>query len=62
MPIHWAGDQLSTWEELRGQLSAGLSAGLSGVLFWSFDIGGFAGEIPDRELYLRATAMGCFAR
>ena len=60
VPIHWAGDQLSTWEELRGQLSAGLSAGLSGVLFWSFDIGGFAGEIPDRELYLRATAMGCF--
>ena len=59
VPIHWAGDQLSTWEELRGQLSAGLSAGLSGVLFWSFDIGGFAGEIPDRELYLRATAMGC---
>ena len=60
VPIHWAGDQLSTGEELRGQLSAGLSAGLSGVLFWSFDIGGFAGEIPDRELYLRATAMGCF--
>ncbi len=28
VPIHWAGDQLSTWEELRGQLSAGLSAGL----------------------------------
>ncbi len=60
VPIHWAGDQLSTWEELRAQLKAGLSAGLSGVLFWSFDIGGFAGELPDAELYLRATAMGCF--
>ena len=61
VPIHWAGDQLSTWPELRAQLNAGLSAGLSGVLFWSFDIGGFAGELPDAELYLRATAMGCFS-
>ena len=59
-PIHWAGDQLSTWSELRSQLRAGISAGLSGVLFWSFDIGGFAGELPDAELYLRATAFGCF--
>ena len=60
VPIHWAGDQLSTWEELQSQLRAGLSAGLSGVLFWGFDMGGFAGELPDAELYLRATAFGCF--
>ena len=60
-PLHWAGDQLSTWEELRGQLSAGLSAGLSGIFFWGFDIGGFAGELPEAELYLRATALGCFS-
>ncbi|MGN0972456.1 MAG: TIM-barrel domain-containing protein, partial [Aristaeellaceae bacterium] len=59
-PIHWAGDQLSTWSELRAQLTAGLTAGLSGILFWSFDMGGFAGPLPDGELYLRATAMGCF--
>lgn len=61
VPIHWAGDQLSTWDELQSQLNAGLSAGLSGVLFWSFDIGGFAGELPGKELYLRATALGCFS-
>ena len=59
-PVHWAGDQLSTWSELHSQLRAGISAGLSGVLFWGFDIGGFAGELPGAELYLRATAMGCF--
>ena len=59
-PLHWAGDQLSTWNELRSQLRAGISAGLSGVLFWGFDIGGFAGELPSAELYLRATALGCF--
>lgn len=59
-PMHWAGDQMSKWSELQSQLFAGLSAGLSGVLFWGFDIGGFAGELPSAELYLRATAMACF--
>ena len=59
-PMHWAGDQLSQWSELSAQLTAGISAGLSGVLFWGFDIGGFAGELPSAELYLRATAMACF--
>ncbi len=60
-PIHWSGDQKSEWGELQAQLCAGLSAGLSGLIFWSFDIGGFAGPLPEPELYLRATAMGCFA-
>lgn len=59
-PIHWAGDQASSFSELQACIRAGLSAGLSGVLFWSFDIGGFSGPIPSVELYLRATAMGCF--
>ena len=57
MPIHWAGDQWSTWEALRAQVSAGLSAGLSGIPFWSFDLGGFAGPLPGAELYLRALAV-----
>ena len=60
-PIHWAGDQASTFSELRAVLSAGLSLGLSGVPFWSFDIGGFAGGLPGAELYLRATALSVFA-
>lgn len=60
-PMHWSGDQLSLWSELRSQLAAGLSSGLSGLLFWGFDIGGFAGELPTPELYLRATAMACFS-
>lgn len=60
-PIHWAGDQVSTFSELEGQLKAGLSLGLSGVPFWGFDIGGFAGDFPTTELYLRATAMAVFS-
>ncbi|NMB01263.1 MAG: hypothetical protein GX971_07070 [Firmicutes bacterium] len=59
-PIHWAGDQLSEWSEFQAQLVAGLSAGLSGIPFWSFDIGGFAGDFPSRELYLRSVALGAF--
>lgn len=59
-PIHWAGDQVSSFEEMRAVLGAGLSLGLSGVPFWSFDIGGFAGPLPSAELYLRSTAMAAF--
>ena len=59
-PILWAGDQLSTFDELRSQLNAGLSASASGVIFWGFDIGGFAGELPSPELYMRATQLACF--
>jgi alpha-glucosidase (family GH31 glycosyl hydrolase) len=59
-PLHWAGDQLSTFEELKSQLKAGLSAGMSGVLFWGFDLGGFAGDLPSTDLYLRAAAMATF--
>ena len=60
-PILWAGDQVSTFDELRSQLNAGLSASASGVIFWGFDIGGFAGKLPSPELYLRATQLACFA-
>lgn len=60
-PILWAGDHFSTNEELKNVLTAGLSAAMSGILFWSFDIGGFAGELPDPDLYLRSTQMACFS-
>lgn len=60
-PIHWAGDQVSNFSELKAQLAAGLSIGLSGIPFWGFDIGGFAGEFPSTELYLRSSAFATFA-
>jgi len=59
-PLHWAGDENSTWDAYRHSILAGLSAGVSGIPFWGWDIGGFSGPIPDAELYLRATAMATF--
>ncbi|HEX5997428.1 MAG TPA: TIM-barrel domain-containing protein [Jiangellales bacterium] len=59
-PAHWAGDERSTWEAYRASVTAGLTAGASGVFTWGWDHGGFSGEIPDAELYLRTAAMACF--
>lgn len=58
---HWAGDQDSTWQAFRAAITAGLSAAACGVTYWGWDLAGFSGEIPSAELYLRATAMACFA-
>lgn len=59
-PCHWGGDQQSTNDELQHVLSAGLSAALSGILFWGFDLAGFAGPLPTLDLYRRATMLACF--
>ena len=59
-PTHWAGDENSSWEAFRRSIIAGLNAGLSGVLFWGWDIAGFSDALPSAELYLRATAMAAF--
>lgn len=59
-PCHWAGDEFSTFDAFRASILAGLSLGVSGVPFWGWDIGGFSGEVPSAELYLRATAMAAF--
>lgn len=59
-PAHWAGDEYSTWDAYRHSILAGLSAGISGIPFWSWDLGGFSGDVPTAELYLRAAAMAAF--
>ena len=56
--LFWAGDQLSQWSELQAVLNAGLSAAISGIFWWGFDIGGFAGPMPSGELYLRSYELG----
>ena len=62
--VLWSGDIWSTWEYLRADLRAGLSAGLSGLAWWSTDIGGFydgVGRDPGfRELLLRWFQLAVF--
>jgi alpha-glucosidase (family GH31 glycosyl hydrolase) len=59
-PCHWAGDEVSSWAAFRASITAGITAGASGIFFWGWDLAGFSGEVPDAELYLRAAAMACF--
>ncbi|MBC7871880.1 MAG: hypothetical protein H7Y09_13635 [Chitinophagaceae bacterium] len=59
-PLHWAGDENSTWEAFRHSILAGLNAAVSGIPFWGWDFAGFSGAIPTVELYLRAAAMAVF--
>ncbi len=59
-PTFWAGDENSTWQALRASVTAGITASASGFYFWGWDIGGFSGEIPGEELYLRGAAMATF--
>lgn len=60
----WSGDIHSTWEDLRQQVRAGLNIGLSGIPWWTTDIGGFFGGEVDtpyfRELIVRWFQYGVF--
>ncbi len=60
----WSGDIDSTFDDLRRQITAGLSIGLSGIPWWTTDIGGFKnGNIHDpsfRELIVRWFQFGVF--
>ncbi|HEY4786304.1 MAG TPA: TIM-barrel domain-containing protein [Bacteroidales bacterium] len=40
----WSGDVGARWEELKLQIPAGLNFSLSGIPYWTTDIGGFAVE------------------
>ena len=40
----WSGDIGTTWEDMKLQIPAGLNFSMSGLPFWTMDIGGFAVE------------------
>ena len=40
----WSGDVAARWEDLRNQISAGMNFCISGIPYWTTDIGGFAVE------------------
>jgi alpha-D-xyloside xylohydrolase len=60
----WSGDINATWESLRRQIPAGLNFSLSGIPYWTTDIGGFILGHPDdpayRELFVRWFEYGTF--
>jgi len=60
----WSGDVDPNWETFRRQIPAGLNYSLSGLPYWTTDIGGFVSANPDdpayRELYIRWFQFGAF--
>lgn len=60
----WSGDIDSSFEALRAQVRAGMNIGLSGIPWWTTDIGGFFGGDPStayfRELIVRWFQYGAF--
>jgi alpha-D-xyloside xylohydrolase len=51
----WSGDVASTWNDLKGQIPAGLNYSISGLPYWTFDIGGFA--VPDKFIDAKGAAL-----
>jgi alpha-D-xyloside xylohydrolase len=60
----WSGDIDPNWETFRRQIPAGLNYSLSGLPYWTTDIGGFVSANPDdpayRELFVRWFEFGTF--
>jgi alpha-D-xyloside xylohydrolase len=56
-PVHWGGDNSSTYPSMAETLRGGLSLGLSGFGYWSHDIGGFT-DTATPDLYKRWVAFG----
>ena len=60
----WSGDITSNWQTFRAQIKAGLNIMMSGIPWWTTDIGGFhGGHVGDpdfRELLVRWFQYGAF--
>ncbi len=60
----WSGDIPCTFDALQKQVRAGLNIAMSGIPWWTTDIGGFLGGDPDddeyRELLIRWFQYGAF--
>ncbi len=62
----WSGDVLSDWVTFARQIPAGLNYSISGMPYWTTDIGGFisGGNLNDpkfRELFVRWFQFGAFS-
>ncbi|HTO35228.1 MAG TPA: TIM-barrel domain-containing protein [Flavobacterium sp.] len=58
--IPWSGDVNRTWGGLQSQTEISLQMGMQGLGYMHSDLGGFAGDYYDNELYLRWLQYGVF--
>ena len=52
----WSGDIATRWEDMKAQISAGLNFAVSGIPYWTMDIGGFCVEnrfVAGQQIYDR---------
>lgn len=49
--ITWSGDVAGRWDVFRAQIPAGLNFSMTGIPYWSADIGGFFGGDPKDPAY-----------
>lgn len=55
----WSGDNVTSWEGMRGANAISLTAGMCLIQCYGHDIGGFEGPQPSPELLLRWIQLGC---
>ncbi|MDI7492237.1 glycoside hydrolase family 31 protein [Cronobacter dublinensis] len=54
----WSGDNRTSWQTLRYNIRMGLGMSLSGLYNVGHDVGGFSGDKPDAELFVRWVQNG----
>lgn len=54
----WSGDNRTNWDTLRYNIRMGLGMSLSGLFNVGHDVGGFSGDKPDAELFVRWVQNG----
>lgn len=58
--IPWSGDVNRSWGGLQSQMEIALQMGMQGLGYMHSDLGGFAGDYNNNELYLRWLQYGVF--
>ena len=56
----WTGDNRTGWKTLRYNMRMGHGLSLSGIFNFGHDVGGFAGEKPEPELFMRWIEQGIY--
>lgn len=56
----WSGDNRTNWTTLRYNIRMGLGMSLSGLYNVGHDVGGFSGDKPEPELFVRWVQNGIF--